>query len=110
MRIVNVKRALEMMNVPNIKTMLNIKINDKNIKENNDIFAVDIDMGTISVKANNSIVSPDMECSIHALNQLVSGYAGIKDVLHRDDVKVTSKFDELNKLFIKKPIHLQDHF
>ena len=110
MRIINAQKALSAIKVPEMKAKLNIRIFDDNIEHNNNIFTVDIESGRAAAQKAESTTLPDMECSIHALNQLVSGYAGLEQAKHRKDIKINSNYEIINKVFVKKPIHTQDHF
>ncbi len=110
MRIINAQKALCAIKAPEMKAKLNIRIFDDNIEHNNNIFTVDIESGRAAAQKAESTTLPDMECSIHALNQLVSGYAGLEQAKHRKDIKINSNYEIINKVFVKKPIHTQDHF
>ncbi|MBN2878272.1 MAG: GNAT family N-acetyltransferase [Clostridia bacterium] len=109
MRIMNAEKALSTIKTEAENMNISIQIADDNIQENCGVFDLDVEDGTITAKKTSNKV-PDMECSVQVLNQLVSGYACIDEVAHRKDIKVISKHKELNKVFAKRPIHLQDHF
>ena len=106
LRIVNVKRALEVIKKPELGIQVSIKVKDDNIPENNGIFLIKGD----TVRKDESTKEADLECSVHVLAQLISGFRVLDDVMHREDVTVTGKKEELDSLFVKKPIHTQDHF
>lgn len=109
MRIINVEKALCNMRLPDSDCSISIKVTDDNIKQNNDLFVLQIINGKAEIKKDRS-AKPDLECSIHVLSQLVCGFRTIDDVIHRDDVRVNDHIDVLNSVFVKKLIHTQDFF
>ena len=109
MRIVNVQKTLETIKKPNTNSTVVIKVHDKDIDGNNGVYTIKLNNGMSRVIKNDS-KEPDMECSVQVLAQLVCGFRCIDEVIHRKDIKVNSKYVDLNKLFVKKPIHIQDFF
>lgn len=109
MRIVNVEKAFKAMKMPNTDCSTAIKVTDDNIKENNDVFVVDIVGGKTSVKRDSN-AKVDLECSIHILSQLVCGFRTLEEVMYKDDVRVNDKKNILKSIFVKKLIHTQDFF
>ena len=61
LRIINAAKALNAMKAPMINTKLKIKVNDMNIKENNNIYCVDINMGELAAKEVSVTETYDME-------------------------------------------------
>ena len=48
--------------------------------------------------------------SIQAFGQMAAGCVSLDEAMYRPDVTVTGNGDVLKKVFIRKPILVEDHF
>ena len=48
--------------------------------------------------------------SIQAFGQLAAGCVSLDEALYRPDVTLTGNDDVLRKIFVRKPILVEDHF
>ncbi|MEX1376055.1 MAG: GNAT family N-acetyltransferase [Eubacteriales bacterium] len=109
MRIINAKMAFEAMKAVELKSSLLIKVQDNYISENNAVFRVECKSGKITAeKADGEAY--DLCLPVNILAQAISGYAALDEVEHTEGVTIRAKKEELDKLFYKKHIHLQDFF
>ncbi|MCD7979931.1 MAG: sterol carrier protein domain-containing protein, partial [Fusobacterium sp.] len=86
---------------------LKISVIDKIIEENNGVFEIDIN-GNVSKKDK---IENDMEIDVSELNQLLFGYFSMKEMIELERVKInnTEKVSELEKLFAKKKVYIQEY-
>jgi predicted acetyltransferase len=108
-RVVNAQKAFRLMRKPQGQGSVRVSVKDDFLQKNTGVYKIDWENGEGSVRKVKSSTT-DMECSIHALAQLVTGYLPFDQLRLRQDIAVNTKADELERLFIKKDIYLADHF
>ena len=103
-RAVNVQRLLEIIRKPeNSRFVIRVE-GDPFIEENN---------GTWEVCGKNAVrtdLAPDLTVSVQAFGQMAAGCASLSEAVYRPDVTVTGNPDVLEKVFVRKPVLVQDHF
>ena len=107
-RVVNAKRALELMKKPDGEGKFIIKINDGFAKWNDNTYIVEYTNGECAV--NTTEAGADIEVTEHALMQMILGIYELEQIANRDDVQINKNMQILKKAFYKKPILLTDHF
>ncbi|MCL2773037.1 MAG: GNAT family N-acetyltransferase [Oscillospiraceae bacterium] len=107
-RVVNAKRALELMRKPDGNGRFVIKIADGFAKWNNNAYAVEYGDGECTV--NTTTDAADIEVSECALVQMVLGVYELKQVANRDDVQINDNKQTLIKVFHKKNLLITDSF
>ncbi len=108
-RIIDVKKALEHSQYPNVEADFSMKVEDTYAPWNNTTFHVRIKDGKVKVEEDTSL-EPDLECSINALTQLFMGAVNINEAVDSDLVVLNSKLDELSKVFIKKNNFINEYY
>ena len=81
-----------------------IRITDELIPENNGTWKVTSDAVSPTVE------EPDLTVTEKALGQLVSGAVGLSEALYREDTVVIKNRETLDRVFVRKPILVEDHF
>jgi predicted acetyltransferase len=109
-RVVDAKRALELMKKPDCDGKFTIKVMDKFAKWNNNTYIVEYGGGDCSVKTADAGVSADVETSELALVLMVFGVYDFEQVAKKDDVCVNGNIETLKQAFVKKPILIADYF
>ena len=103
-RAMNVKRILEIIKKPDDSPFVIRVEGDALIPENN---------GTWKV-CGNSIEQteemPDLTVSIQAFGQMAVGAVSLAEAMYRPDVTVSGNEAVLEKVFVRKPILVEDHF
>ena len=102
-RVVNAVSALKAMRKP-AGCRFVIRVSDGLIPENN---------GTWEVTEDDVFptdAEPDIRLSEKALGQLVIGAVSLSEALYRDDTTVLKNREMLERVFIRKPILVEDHF
>ena len=107
-RVVDAKRAFELMKKPDGEGKFIIKVNDDFVKWNNNTYIIEYGNGECTVNTTNA--EADIEVSELALTQMILGIYEFEQVSNRDDVRVNGNIDILKKAFCKKPVLLRDHF
>ena len=102
-RVINAAKALETMKKP-AGTCFVIRVLDELIPENNGTWKVTSD------GVSRTEEEPDLTVSEKALGQLVSGAVSLSEALYRDDTVVTKNRETLDRVFVRKPILVEDHF
>ena len=102
-RVVNAVKALETMKKP-AGCRFVIRVTDEMIPENNGIWAVTGE-GVVPTEKE-----PDLIVSEKALGQLVSGAVSLPEALYREDTVVLGNREMLERVFVRKPILVEDHF
>ena len=103
-RPVNVKKWLEILKKPeNCSFVLRVE-GDGQIAENNGTWEVSGERALPTDKA------PDLTVSIQALGQLAAGSVSLDEAAYRQDVRIAGNADTLRKVFVRKPILVEDHF
>lgn len=103
-RPVNVKKLMEVMKKPEgCRFVIRVK-GDRQIEENNGCWEVS---GARVIPTDKA---PDLTVSIQALGQMAVGSVSLDEAEYRQDVTITGNADTLRKVFIRKPILVEDHF
>ena len=103
-RAVNVQRLLEIIRKPeNSRFIIRVE-GDPFIEENNGTWEV---CGKSAVRTD---LAPDLTVSVQAFGQMAAGCASLSEAVYRPDVTVTGNPDVLEKVFVRKPVLVQDHF
>ena len=103
-RVMNTERLLEIIQKPDDCSFVIRVEGDEYISENN---------GTWEVCGNSAVLtdkSPDLTVSIQALGQMAAGCASLAEAMYRPDVTVIRNAKTLAKVFVRKPILVEDHF
>ena len=102
-RVVNAATALETIKKP-AGTSFVVRITDELIPENNGTWKVTSDAVSPTEE------EPDLTVTEKALGQLVSGAVSLSEALYREDTVVTKNRETLDRVFVRKPILVEDHF
>ena len=103
-RAVNVQRMLEIIKKPDDSRFVIRIEGDAHIAENN---------GTWEVCGSSAVLTdkePDLTVSIQAFGQMAAGCVSLDEAMYRPDVAVAGNRDVLAKVFVRKPILVEDHF
>ena len=103
-RAVNAKRLLEIIKKPDDSSFVIRVEGDAQIAENN---------GTWEVCGNSAAATdkaPDLTVSVQALGQMAAGCVSLAEAMYRPDVAVAGNDDVLAKVFVRKPVLVEDHF
>ena len=103
-RPVNARKLLEIMRKPEGSSFVIRIEGDMQIPENN---------GTWSVGAGGVVPTekgPDLAVSVQALGQLAAGCVSLSEAMLRPDVAVSGNLAALEKVFVRKPVLVEDHF
>ena len=103
-RPVNVQKLLEIIKKPDDSRFVIRVEGDAQIPENN---------GTWEVCGNSAVpteTEPDLTVSIQALGQMAAGSISLFEAMYRPDVTVSGNEAVLEKVFVRKPILVEDHF
>ena len=103
-RAVNVKRLLEIIKKPDDSRFVIRVEGDAQIPENNGTWAVSGSSAELTDEA------PDLTVSVQALGQMAAGAVDLAEALYRPDVAVAGNRAVLEKVFVRKPILVEDHF
>ena len=103
-RPVNVKRLLEVIKKPD-DACFTIRVEgDTYISENNGTWEADGESAVPTDKA------PDLTVSIQAFGQLAAGCVNLSEAEYRPDVTISGNREALSRVFIRKPIIVEEHF
>jgi predicted acetyltransferase len=109
-RVVNVKKALELMRRPCFEGEYIIEAKDPAIAANNNKYHVEFGQegSRVSVTSKNA----DISCDILTLSQLVTGYRTLENAMYsrREGLEVHSNLQTLNRVFTLRPQHLTEFF
>ena len=103
-RAVNVKRLLEIIRKPDDSRFVIRVEGDAQIPENNGTWAVSGGSAELTDEA------PDLTVSVQALGQMAAGAVDLAEAMYRPDVAVAGNRAVLEKVFVRKPILVEDHF
>ena len=103
-RAVNAKRLLEIMKKPDDSKFVIRVEGDMQIPENNGTWAVHGESAELTDE------KPDLTVSIQALGQMAAGAVSLAEAMYRPDVTVFGNEAVLEKVFVRKPILVEDHF
>jgi len=109
-RVVNVKKALELMRRPYCEGEYVIETEDENISANNGKYLVEFSPG--ETKVSNTSKEADIQCDIRALTQLVTGYRSLENALYsrQEGLSVSANIGTLKRVFTRRPQHLTEYF
>ena len=102
-RVINAVKALETIRKPEGCSFV-IRISDELIPENNGTWQVTCEGVCLSDR------EPDLIVSEKALGQLITGAVSLDEALYRDDTAVIGNREMLNRVFVRKPILVEDHY
>ncbi len=102
-RVINAARLLEVMKKP-AGTSFVIRVEDGWIPENSGTWKVTCE------GVSPTEEEPDLTVSEKALGQLASGAVSLAEALCREDTAVTKNREALDRIFVRKPILVEDHF
>lgn len=108
-RVVNAKRALELMKKPCGEGKFTIKVADGFAEWNNNTYEVDYGGGECAVKISGT-ADADIETSELALMQMILGVYELEQIALRDDVRINGNIQILKKAFPKKNLLIADYF
>jgi predicted acetyltransferase len=103
-RAVNVPKLLEVLRKPEGCAFAVRVEGDAQIPENN---------GTWEVQGNTVRATdrePDLTVSIQAIGQMAAGGVSLDEAMYRPDVRVHGNTEMLRKVFVRKPILVEEHF
>ena len=103
-RVVNARKLLETVKKPDGASFVIRVGGDEHIPENNGTWAVS---GAGAVPSDEA---PDLTVSIQALGQLAAGSVSLAEAEYRPDVAVAGNREALSKVFVRKPVIVEDHF
>lgn len=107
-RVVNVRRALEMMRKPAGGGRAAVRVVDGSAPWNDGVWRIEWERGAGEV--NPAAGPPDLTCSAPALSQLVTGYLPFEQLCLRQDVEVAGGEETLSRLFAHRKIMISDYF
>jgi predicted acetyltransferase len=110
-RIVNVKRALELMRRPAGEGAYTLELTeDPYIGANRGRWQVEFGAGESRVSA--STTEPDLLCDMPTLSQLVTGYRSLENLLRTRTagLELRSNRETLDRVFTLRPQHLTEYF
>ena len=103
-RAVNVPRVLEMIRKPEGARFVIRVEGDGQIAGNNGTWAVHGNTAEPSEEA------PDLAVSVQAFGQMAAGCVNLAEAAYRPDVRVSGNETVLEKVFVRKPILVEEHF
>ena len=103
-RAVNVRKLLEVMKKPDDCRFVIRVEDDMQIPENNGTWAVS------GSSAEPTDETPDLTVSVQALGQMAAGCVSLSEALYRPDVTVSGNQEVLEKVFVRKPVLVEEHF
>jgi predicted acetyltransferase len=110
-RIVNVKRALELMRRPGGEGAYTLEVTeDPYIGANKGRWRVEFGQEGCQVKPGAG--EPDILCDIPSLSQLVTGYRSLENALRsrRSGLELCANRETLDRVFTPRPQHLTEYF
>lgn len=102
-RAVHVPKLLESISVPEDESFV-IRVQDELIEENN---------GTWQVRkhhAEKTDQEPELVVSERALGQMAVGAVSLREAELRNDVEICGDHEKLQRIFVRKPLWVADHF
>ena len=107
-RIVNVRKAFELMSLPDCKGEVVIGVEDPFFPINSGNYRISWDNGNRLVERCKA--EPDIICSVQALSQLLTGFASIEALNVAGTVSINDKGDILSSIFRPKKLFINDYF
>ena len=83
------------------------------VPENETVNTDDIGQDITAVPSDTVLPTaetPDLTVSIQALGQMAAGAVSLSEAMYRPDVTVAGNQEVLEKVFVRKPILVEDHF
>lgn len=108
-RVIDAKKALELKQHPN-GAAYTLRIRDEGIPENDGVFSVHCENGSVTVEKRLDIDSPDLALDVRTLSQLLLGTLTIDEAVYKSDVRVESNPETLQSVFVRRPVFLTEHF
>ena len=102
-RVVNAGKLLGVLRKPD-GGAFTVQVSDSLIPENN---------GTWFVRKNEAVRTeglPDLSVSVQALGQLACGSVSLPEAELREDVRVLGNRETLERVFVRKPVLVADHY
>lgn len=109
-RVVDVKKALQLMRHPSGKGSYRIAVRDDMIQENNGVYDVVYQDGSIVVTQYDIAAACDITVSVQTFAQLCFGFLSLPMALLKQDVQLFGNQDTLERVFIVKPKFFSDRF
>lgn len=107
-RVINVKKALELAKYKDDGSLV-IKIEDKQINENNNTFEVDFKNGkAIKVEVTNKPF--DIAMTINDFSRLLIGTHSVEELKYIDNININADANKIEKVFYKKLNFIADFF
>ena len=103
-RAVNAQKLLEIIQKPDDSCFVIRIEGDSLIPENNGTWAVSGDSAVPSEE------EPNLTVSIQAFGQLAAGSVSLSEALYRPDVTLSGNEEVLKRVFVRKPVLVEDHF
>jgi len=109
-RVVNVKKALELMRRPEGEGEYIIEVQDENISANTGKYHVQF--GPDGTKVSPTQKDEDICCDIQTLSQLVTGYRTLDNALYsrQEGLEVYGNEKTLRRVFTQRPQHVTEYF
>ncbi|MDR0325828.1 MAG: GNAT family N-acetyltransferase [Oscillospiraceae bacterium] len=108
-RIVDVRRALELMRAPKQPGRAVIRVTDTALPSNDGTYAVEWENGAVS-SVKPSGLEPDLDTDIQTLTQLVTGYLTVDQAKLKRGVAVLGGEATLRALFVHKELYIAEFF
>ena len=113
-RVVNVKKALELMRRPSGEGRYVLEVNDEMIGANNGRFLVEYgpEGGPAGCQVSNTQKDADLICGIPALSQLITGYRTLENALRTKQagLELKGRREILDRVFTLRPQHVTEYF
>jgi predicted acetyltransferase len=106
-RILNLRRALEMLRVPEKPGRVTIRVTDDNLPSNSGAYSLEWD-GAVSVKPASG--GCDLETDIQTLTQLVTGFLSIDAARLKRTVDINGREKSLREIFVPGDLYIADYF
>jgi len=109
-RVINVRKALELMRVPAGEGSYVIETEDTHIPANSGKYLVEF--GPEGSRVSNTRKDADIHCDIPVLSQLVTGYRTLENALYsrRSGLELYNNQETLNRVFTLRPQHITEYF
>ena len=109
-RVINVKKALELMRIPSGKGELAIEVHDDFFPRNTGKYLITWKEDQSKVTFDPEERESDLICDVTCFSQLVTGFKTVSQLSDMGSVKVKGDTKGLNKLFTKTQLFSNDFF
>lgn len=108
-RVINFEEYIKTLNIKNhIKGSLNISIRDDSIKENNNVFKINLENDKISVEKGE--FTPHIQFDINTISQLAFSYIDAREAFLLNNLEEDENIIEfLNSIFVKKENYINEY-